>query len=145
MRRVKEFYAQAKAQDFPAERIVREREELFTSLTASYRAAFPSGPRYKIFADGPLNNAVLLSFGVYHSPGRLQQDLLDAVSGDLRAFVQLYKTAEDRADGAAWLKQLAAEHRATLPADRDTTATNSADPDSAAAPDAVPSATKPTR
>ena len=56
-RRVKEFYAQAKAQGLPAERILREREELFTRLRDSYRTAFPSGPRYKIFADGPLNNA----------------------------------------------------------------------------------------
>ena len=144
MRRVKEFYAQAKTQNFPKERILREREELFASLRASYRAAFPSGPRYKRFADGPLNNAVLLSFGVYHSPGRLQQDLLDSVNGDLRAFVQLYKQAQDRADGAAWLQRLAAEQRATLPADRDSSAEKSAAKDSPglAAPDSIPSATE---
>lgn len=118
MARVREFYAQAQAQHYPPERVLREREDLFTALRESYRAAFPSGPRYKRFVDGPLNNAVLLSFGVYHSPGRLQQDLLDSVAGDLREFVNLYKQAQDRPDSSAWLHRLAAEHRATLPADR---------------------------
>jgi predicted aminopeptidase len=118
MQRVREFYAQASAQHYPAERILREREEMFAALRESYRAAFPSGPRYKRLADGPLNNAVLLSFGVYHSPGRLQQDLLDSVDGDIREFVNLYKQAQDRPDGPAWLRRLAAEHLATLPADR---------------------------
>lgn len=129
MKRVTEFYANAKAQGYPRERILREREALFLSLRDSYRAAFPTGPRYKRFADGPLNNAVLLSFGVYHSPGKLQQELLDSVGGDLRLFIGLYKKAAERADGPTWLQTLAKEYRATLPPDRtpDRTADRAAD------------------
>lgn len=118
MQRVKAFYDSANAQHLPSDRILREREELFKSLHESYRAAFPTGPRYRRLADGPLNNAVLLSFGVYHSPGRLQQDLLDSVGGDLRTFIDLYRKAQDRPDGPEWLTRRAAEYRATLPADR---------------------------
>ena len=65
--------------------------------------------------EGPINNAVLLSFSVYHSPGRMQQELLDSVGGELRLFIDLYKKAQERADGPAWLRRLAAEYQATLP------------------------------
>ena len=134
MQRVKDFYDAAHAEHQPPDRILREREELYTRLQNSYRATFPSGPRYKRLADGPLNNAVLLSFGVYHSPGRLQQELLDSVDGDLRAFVDLYRQAQDRTDGPRWLSERAAEYRATLPADR------LAPPDGPTAPPPAPPA-----
>ncbi len=134
MQRVKDFYDTAHAQHYPQDRILREREDLYKTLQESYRTAFPAGPRYKRLADGPLNNAVLLSFGVYHSPGRLQQDLLDSVDGDIRSFVDLYKQAQDRTDGPKWLSERAAEYRATRPADR------LAPPDEPTAPPKAPPA-----
>ncbi|MBL9006794.1 MAG: aminopeptidase [Myxococcales bacterium] len=103
------FYRDAHDRHLPWSVIEAERAALFARLQASYRAAFPSGPRYRRLAEGPLNNAVLLSFGVYHRSSDFQQRLLAAVRGDLRAFVELYRQAERRSDGAAWLRSLVPE------------------------------------
>ena len=62
-------------------------------------------------AAGPLNNAVLLAFGVYHRSNHLQEELLASAGGDLRAYISLYKEAQERRDGAAWLRRLAQEYR----------------------------------
>jgi len=115
LKEAKAFYEQASREAWNRERTLREREALFQRIQQSYRTAFPSGPRYRRLSDGPLNNAVLLSFGVYHQSSDMQQALLDSVSGDLRAYIALYKAAQDRSDGADWLRRVAAEHRATLP------------------------------
>lgn len=106
------FYDDAQRRGLPAAEILRQREARLQALSASYRAAFPSGPRYRRLAEGPVNNAVLLAFGVYHRSGDLQQRLLDSVGRDLRAYVDLYRRAQGRGDGAAWLRVLAAEQRA---------------------------------
>jgi predicted aminopeptidase len=102
------YYAQAQREHWPAAQIERQRADLFARLQASYRAAFPLGPRYRRLAEGPLNNAVLLSFGVYHRSSDLQQRLLALVDGDLRSFIDLYRQAEKRSDGVEWLRRLAA-------------------------------------
>lgn len=104
-----DFYRDAHDRHVPRSVIEADRAALFARLQASYRAAFPSGPRYRRLAEGPLNNAVLLSFGVYHRSSDFQQRLLAAVRGDLRAFVELYRQAERRSDGAAWLHSLVPE------------------------------------
>jgi predicted aminopeptidase len=109
------FYRQAHADGWPEATILERRQQLFLRIGQSYRAAFPSGPRYRSLSEGQLNNAVLLSFGVYHQSSDLQQLLLDSVDGDLAGFVALFKQAEQRPDGPQWLRRLAAEHRATLP------------------------------
>lgn len=111
--RLRAFYDDAKKQGLSDAQILKDRERAFAELRASYRAAFPSGPRYRVLADGPINNAMLLAFGVYHKASDLQQLLLDSVGGDLRAYVDLYRRAarDGRRDGAAWLKGLAAEYR----------------------------------
>lgn len=110
------YYAQAHSEHWPPAEIDRRRADLFAKLQESYRAAFPSGPRYRRLAEGPLNNAVLLSFGVYHRSSDMQQRLLALVDGDLRAYVDLYRRAEKRSDGVVWLRQLAA---AAEPVDAD--------------------------
>lgn len=102
------YYAQAQNEHWPKAEIERRRADMFAKLQESYRTAFPSGPRYRRLAEGPLNNAVLLSFGVYHRSSDLQQRLLALVDGDLHAYVDLYRRAEARSDGVAWLRQLAA-------------------------------------
>jgi len=103
------YYRDAQQQGLSAAAIEQGRSELFARLQASYRAAFPSGPRYRRLAEGPLNNAVLLSFGVYHRSSDFQQRLLAYVHNDLRAFVELYRQAERRSDGVAWLRSLVPE------------------------------------
>ncbi len=40
---------------------------------------------------------------------------LDSVGRDLRSYINLYKQAQDRSDGAEWLHRLAKEHQLTLP------------------------------
>ncbi|MFO0575072.1 MAG: aminopeptidase [Polyangia bacterium] len=112
--KVRAFYKKAELERHPRERILKEREAVFAELMQSYRAAFPKGPRYKRLAEGPISNALLLSFGVYHGNDRIQEDLLASVDGDLRAFVGLYKQALGTG-GTAWLKQLVADYRRTLP------------------------------
>lgn len=103
------YYRDAQQKGLSQQEIIQGRSELFARLQASYRAAFPTGPRYRRLADGPLNNAVLLSFGVYHRSSDFQQRLLASVHGDVRAFVNLYRHAEKRSDGAAWLRSLVPE------------------------------------
>ncbi|TXH20825.1 MAG: hypothetical protein E6Q99_10495 [Elusimicrobia bacterium] len=105
------YYRDAQQQGLSAAAIEQGRSELFARLQASYRNAFPSGPRYRRLAEGPLNNAVLLSFGVYHRSSDFQQRLLAYVHNDLRAFVELYRQAERRSDGVAWLRSLVPESK----------------------------------
>lgn len=115
LKQAKEFYAHAAREGWSREKILQERTRLFDSIQQSYRQAFPEGKRYRLLASGKLNNAVLLSFGVYHQSSNIQQTLLDSVGRDLRSYINLYKQAQDRADGPAWLNRLAKEHQATLP------------------------------
>lgn len=115
LKTVEAFYQDAKSAGWTEAETLQRREALFERVRESYRAAFPSGPRYRRLLEGPLNNALLLSFGVYHQSGDTQAMLLDSVAGDLRAYINLYKQAQDRADGADWLLRLAADHKRTLP------------------------------
>lgn len=112
LQRVRDFYAQARRERWPASAIVDKRKAVFEELMNSYRAAFPEGQRSRRLAYGPLNNAVLMSFGVYHRSAELQQALLASVDGDLRAYVDLYRRAQARPDGPEWLKRLAEEYKA---------------------------------
>lgn len=131
MAKVRAFYDRAEREGWPRERILTERQTAFNELMESYRAAFPTGPRHKRLAEGPINNALLLSFGVYHGSDHVQDDLLASVDGDLRAFVGLYKRALRDGDGTAWLRQLVADYRRTLPASSDrSNPANPADPPS---------------
>jgi predicted aminopeptidase len=105
------FYETARRERWSRPQIMRQREELFRRIQASYLRAFPKGPHYRRLAQGPINNALLLSFGVYHQASDVQQVLLGSVGGDLRSFIDLYKQAQRRSDGAQWLETRADEHR----------------------------------
>lgn len=111
------FYEAARSSGKAPAETLAERDAQFAALIASYKATFPAGPRYRRLAEGPINNAVLLSFGVYHESSSLQEELLDSVEGDLRRFIDLYRHAQARPDGADWLMRRAAAHRRTLPLD----------------------------
>ena len=121
------FYRTAKQDNLSREEILRQREQVFASLQESYRKTFPSS-RYEPLSGGPLNNASLLSLGVYLAPGAekeekkppkapparastLQKDLLAAVGGDLRAYIALYRRAQEGNDGLAFLKDIAQDYR----------------------------------
>lgn len=121
--RLQGLYDQAARERWPLDETLRRRQEMFREVQEDYARSFPP-PRYERLARGPINNAVLLSFGVYHlgSTGetgkpkktprpRLQEDLLASVDGDLRAYIALYRRAQERSDGARWLRLLADEHR----------------------------------
>lgn len=109
------FYEQAHRDGLTRPQILKNREELFRNIQASYLRAFPKGPHYRRLAQGPINNALLMSFGVYHQASDVQQVLLASVGGDLRLFINLYKQAQDRSDGAQWLAERADEHRRPSP------------------------------
>lgn len=111
LRELAALYRRAAAEHKSEAEILRQREAFFESAMLRYRAAFPSGQRYRRLAEGPLNNAVFLAFGVYHRSGSLQQDLLGSVAGDLRAFIDLYREAQKRRDAAQWLKRRAQAYR----------------------------------
>jgi predicted aminopeptidase len=121
--RLQGLYDQAAKERWPEAETLRRRDEAFREIQEDYRTRFPP-PRYERLARGPINNAVLLSFGVYHlgttgdvkpkkkeTRRRLQEDLLASVDGDLRAYVGLYRRAQERVDGARWLRQLAEDYR----------------------------------
>jgi predicted aminopeptidase len=132
------FYRQAAAAHLPTAEILRRREEVFRLLQEDYRRTFP-GPRYKILAEGPLNNAELLSLGVYLAPGaerlgedkkeaaagaavrrggNLQQDLLAAMGGDVRAYISLYKKAAEGNEPIVYLRRIASDYRHEMGLDK---------------------------
>jgi predicted aminopeptidase len=129
------FYRQAAADHLSQAEILRQRELIFKQLQESYRSSFP-GPHYKVLADGPLNNAQLLSFGIYLAPGaekeekkeskparrgtggNLQQDLLAAVGGDVRAYIALYRKAQQGNDALTFLKFVARDYRREMGLDK---------------------------
>ncbi|MCA1665437.1 MAG: aminopeptidase [Myxococcales bacterium] len=87
-------------------RKLQKREEIFAAARARYLALFPPPPGKKpgLFATAPLNNAVVLSYSVYHSTTPQHRALLRAVGGNLRAFVALCKHAvEDKPDPLEYL------------------------------------------
>lgn len=131
MAALRTMYTEAAAQKWPREEILRRRAPVFAAASADYRATFPDQPNSRL-SRGPLNNAILLGLEVYYGPNAkpaatagdrtgdkkarafAQKDLLDLVGGDLRAYVNLYRTACRRSDGAAWLRRLAAaQHEET--------------------------------
>lgn len=131
MAALRTMYAEAAAQKWPREEILQRRAPVFAAASADYRATFPDQPNSRL-SRGPLNNAILLGLEVYYGPNAkpaatagdrtgdkkarpfAQKDLLDLVGGDLRAYVNLYRTACRRSDGAAWLRRLAAaQHEET--------------------------------
>jgi len=91
------LYAQAA---LPRDAKLRERERIFAEARKQYLTIFPPPPGKKpgVFAAAPLNNAVVLSFSVYHASTPEHRRLLREVGGDLRAFIALCKRAVETED-----------------------------------------------
>jgi predicted aminopeptidase len=85
---------------------LHQREQIFAAARATFLRLFPTPPGRKAGAwgAGPLNNAVVLSYSVYHSTTPQHRALLAKVGGNLRAFVSLCKHAvEDKPDPLEYL------------------------------------------
>ena len=115
LERLTRFYRRAAEVKLPTAQLLAQREVIFQDLSHSYRQRFPEGRRYRRLAEGPINNALLTSFAVYHESSGLQDDLLNLCEGDLRRFVAKYKEARERPDGAKWLRELAELQRRSAP------------------------------
>jgi predicted aminopeptidase len=85
---------------------LQRRERIFADARTKFLTLFPPKPGKPLptFAAAPLNNAVLLSYAVYHRSTPQHRELLRDLGGDLRAFVALCKHAvEDKPDPLAYL------------------------------------------
>ena len=85
---------------------IKKREQVFATARATFLKLFPPPPGKKpgVWGSAPLNNAVVLSYSVYHSTTPQHRALLARVGGNLRAFVSLCKHAvEDKPDPLEYL------------------------------------------
>ena len=86
---------------------IKKREAVFASARKKFMTLFPPPPGKKAggpFVSGPLNNAVVLSYSVYHSTTPQHRALLARVGGNLRSFISLCKHAvEDKPDPLEYL------------------------------------------
>jgi predicted aminopeptidase len=115
LERLTRFYRRAAEVKLPRKQLLAQRETIFAELSESYRNAFPEGRRYRRLAEGPINNALLASFAVYHETSGVQEALLDLCDGDLKRFIGKYREARDRRDGEEWLRRLAELQRRSVP------------------------------
>jgi predicted aminopeptidase len=108
VRALEKLYAQAALSR--ADKLGR-RETIFAGARAQFLTLFPPRPGKPLptFAAAPLNNAVLLSYSVYHRTTPQHRELLRGLGGDLRAFVALCKHAvEDKPDPLGYLDYMRA-------------------------------------
>ena len=87
------------------------REAIFAAARARFLELFPPLPGHPpaTFAATPLNNAVLISYTVYHRTTPQHLALLGRLGGDLRAFVALCRHAvEDKSDPLGYLDYMRA-------------------------------------
>jgi predicted aminopeptidase len=101
LERLRALYAEPLSRDEK----LRRREEIFRQAQAEYLRRFPPPPGLTpSFVRQPLNNAVLLSYAVYHDASPAHQRLFDRVGGDLVTFIHVCKYAVDNApDPIRWL------------------------------------------
>jgi predicted aminopeptidase len=88
---------------------LKAREAVFARAQAEYLKRFPPPPgkRPGAFARRPLNNAVLLSYDVYHAATPEHRRLFARVGSNLAAFIRLYKYAvENTPDPIGYLRAL---------------------------------------
>jgi predicted aminopeptidase len=86
-----------------------EREAVFKRAQARFLEIFPPPPGHRpsAFATRPLNNAILISYGVYHRDTPLHERLYERTGRDLTALIRLYKdAAENHTDPVKYLERL---------------------------------------
>jgi predicted aminopeptidase len=86
-----------------------QREPIFARARAQFLTEFPPPPGKPpgVFAQQPLNNAIILSFTTYHRSTPEHRRQLARLGGDLRALVALYRHAvEDESDPLRYLASL---------------------------------------
>ncbi len=85
-----------------------KRVEIFTRAQKEYERVFPAPPGFRSsFVEQPLNNAMLLSFSIYHRATFTHEQMYQRVFRDLAAMIRLYKhAAEDRDDPIDYLRSL---------------------------------------
>jgi len=92
----------------PRDEKLREREKIFARAHDGYLRRFPPKPGAPLpaFVAQPLNNAILISFAVYHRSTPEHERLFARLHHDLRAFVALYKRAVEnhQNDAIEWLR-----------------------------------------
>lgn len=105
LRPVLDELKQLYASPISREEKLRRREELFSRAQKEYLKRFPPPPGMTpSFVRQPLNNAVLLAYGVYHHATPSHQKLLERVGGNLAQFIQICKYAVEFApDPITWL------------------------------------------
>lgn len=92
---LKQIYA---AEDLSLEQKLDRREVAYIRAQAEYMRLLPPAPGEGLpsFARKKLNNAVVLSYGIYHSNLPRLRELLGRLEGDLPAMIQLTKQALER-------------------------------------------------
>jgi predicted aminopeptidase len=86
-----------------------QRQPIFERARTRFLAEFPPPPGKTpgVFAQQPLNNAIILSFTTYHRATPEHRRQLARLGGDLRGLVALYRHAvEDEADPLRYLASL---------------------------------------
>jgi predicted aminopeptidase len=86
-----------------------QREPIFARAREQFLSQFPPPPGKPpgVFAQQPLNNAVVLSFTTYHRATPEHRRRLARMGGDLKALVKLYRHAvEDEPDPLRYLASL---------------------------------------
>jgi predicted aminopeptidase len=92
------------AQPISREEKIRRRAEVFDMARARFAEMYPG--RRSVFTDPRLNNAVFVSYGVYHQGAPEHERIYRRLRGDLAEMVRLYKYAvENTEDPIAWLSR----------------------------------------
>jgi predicted aminopeptidase len=101
LERLKQLYAAP----VPRQEKLLRREAIFKEAQAQFLRRFPPAPgTTPFFVRQPLNNAVLLSYAVYHDKTPSHERLFARVGGDLYRFIRVCKYAVEFApDPLRWL------------------------------------------
>ncbi len=92
------------AEPISREEKLRRRAEVFDMARARFAEMYPG--RRGVFSDPRLNNAVFVSYGVYHQGAPEHERIYKRLRGDLTEMVRFYKYAvENTEDPIAWLSR----------------------------------------